>query len=288
MVERIRRANRRSQLRLAFSPDVAFSPDASKFHKSPVIASPAPMQRALGAFMCSSSDAHTHTALASACFFAWRDTCHQAKQLTGAAMWVMERMAMSQDPLVLQAVFTSWCRLADQNRLPLWAQELQNNVRFLRKVQEPTSPQGFFAPSSTGRNESSGAWWTSWVIPVLVCIASLFVHMFLLAVQHGIPVKDSDGDGIADSSDFCPASAIVVDKNGCTAAQKGIPARTDSDESGWQSAVGLLRGSLVEVLLGALLTAGMNYGWPSIKDTMRSWRDHLRSPSTSADQGLDS
>ena len=25
---------------------------------------------------------------------------------------------------------------------------------------------------------------------------------FLLAVQHGIPVKDSDGDGIADSSEF--------------------------------------------------------------------------------------
>jgi len=112
----------------------------------------------------------------------------------------------------LQAVFHTWCRLAAQNRLPAWAVELQQNVRFLRQAQEPsTSPTSTDSPACNVKSDTPAASksdrWKSWTIPVLICVASLFVHVLILAIQHGLRPLDSDGDGVQDTEDRCPSSA---------------------------------------------------------------------------------
>merc|ERR1719454_199803 len=117
--ESIRRSTRRTLQRLTFSPDV------SRLTVLPALGSPAPMQRAVGAFL---SNADATLSMASVCFLAWRECSQKAKLNTAAAKWVMERMALSQDGLVVQAVFASWSQLASQNRLPAWAMELKQDV----------------------------------------------------------------------------------------------------------------------------------------------------------------
>jgi len=203
LVERIRRSDKRSLQRIGYSPD------HRKLNLSPVLASPAPMQRALGAFLSNSRVSFT-----SVCFLAWRECVQKTKRGTAAAMWVMERMAMSQGGLAVQAIFSTWCRLAAQNRLPAWAAELQQNVRFLAQAHGTgTSPLTRRDSSSCSRiaeddssHGSNDAKRKIWMIPVLICLASLFVHVLLVAIQHGLTAKDSDGDGVADAEDRCPAS----------------------------------------------------------------------------------
>lgn len=44
----------------------------------------------------------------------------------------------------------------------------------------------------------------------MICIASLLVHVLLVGLQHGLRGKDSDGDGVLDTEDRCPASASAL------------------------------------------------------------------------------
>jgi hypothetical protein len=313
IVEHIRRSDRRSKHRLEFSPDEV------QRTVSPVLASPAPMQRALGALL---SD--THDSLEHVCFLGWRELKQKTRRDTAAAMWVMERMAMSQGGLVVQAVFWTWCRLAAQNRLPSWAAELQQDMRFLRQAHSPASSSpvdGFRACDKSG---ARGGRWKSWMIPVCVCIASIFVHMFLLAIQNGFTAKDSDGDGIVDVEDRCPNSSVSlnfrsswrtdwdgdgcldsvedlddddddvpddrdlcprtaagarVDKDGCTIGQLDLQARggTEPGVSPWYEAWQKVADAGLEVFLGALLTAAVNWGWSPMKAAVGHFNDRLKS-----------
>merc|ERR1719440_2354081 len=72
------------------------------------------------------------------------------------------------------------------------------------------------------------------MMPVLICLASLFVHILLLAIQHGFAPLDSDGDGVQDTEDRCPFSSAHLhfcsswrndwDGDGC------LDAEEDSDD----------------------------------------------------------
>jgi len=110
----------RSQQRADFSPEAL----------APVPPSPLPVLRALGAFMLSADEP-----LVRGCFFAWRDAVQEGRRHTAALKWLMERMAMTQSGLVLQAAFRAWHDVAIEQQQPAWALELRRDVQNLIRHQ---------------------------------------------------------------------------------------------------------------------------------------------------------
>lgn len=179
------------------------------------------MMQALGALLSASEEP-----LVRGCFLAWRDCSTETKRRTVLLRWLMERWALSQSNLALQAAFRSWHHCALQSRQPAWALDLQRDVTSLLRKQhilvqedEPSSTEDG-APVSQ-RQVSVAQQSTLPNIVLVLLVASVTGHLLLLACRAGpwssVPflngdsgpgdatlLVDSDGDGIADSADRCP------------------------------------------------------------------------------------
>jgi len=144
-------------------------------------------------------------------------------------MWLMERMALSQAGLLIQAAFRSWCHVAVKMKQPAWALDLHRDVQhFLQTTQlDPrAAPAG--PPPSSGHSVQKATTMAAVATPAscprslpsisaLVVVVSLLGHV-LVALSQGIggsdsscadsgdstPLVDSDNDGIADEVDHCP------------------------------------------------------------------------------------
>jgi len=320
------RADLRSEQRAAFSPDAVqgfFSPKPPVLAPSPgscpltpfiCPSTPAAMQRALVTFLTA-----TMATLLHGCFLAWRGCGQQARRRSAGLMWLMERMALTQTGLVLQAAFRSWCHLAVQNRQPAWARALQHDMQLLNSAS--------LGPSGNAESD-----WSSHTLlapcrlrslaaaPALICACSLFVHVLLFVYRSGIEVdrahatyhpvrsggdilwSDMDGDGLRDEDDRCPSTPahykfystwrLDWDGDGCLDSVEDtdddgdlvpnledscpgtVPSHNGVDLQGCSQlqrqpggASGFLAKLLeiiVEVLLGALLTAALNFGWKPV------------------------
>eukprot|EP00933_Yihiella_yeosuensis_P054715 TRINITY_DN53231_c0_g1_i1.p1 TRINITY_DN53231_c0_g1~~TRINITY_DN53231_c0_g1_i1.p1 ORF type:complete len:542 (+),score=80.58 TRINITY_DN53231_c0_g1_i1:34-1626(+) len=209
---RLERLQRRSKCRAAFSPELP--------QRSPCLPhlSPAPMQKAVGAFL-SVSDA----VLAKGCFLVWQGEYKETKRKRAALHWLMERMALGQGRLMLQGVFRGWAHhTLSRQRCPSWANDLMKDVQTLkgranfdislerfdggtededrgleikRSRSEPLVGDQSDARArilsesfssrrdirSKGEDEVRGKSWSMWV---MICTTSILVHLALLMGQN--------------------------------------------------------------------------------------------------------
>lgn len=297
------------------------------------------MMQAFGALLSASEEP-----LVRGCFHAWLDCSKETKRRMVLLRWLMERWALSQSGLALQAALRSWHHCALQSRQPAWALDLQRDVTTLLRKQhlqvqeeEPSSAED---GSPVSQRQVSVAQQNPLPNVVLVLlIASVTGHLLLLAFRAGpwssaaFPNGvsgpngatlwvDSDGDGIADSADRCPytpkhhgfsstwqsdwdrdgcfdlaedsdddndmvpdlqdrcpqtpLSDGAVDSGGCSVRQRQLLGGT---EAGSSSHIGLNAGKLSDILLevavGGIVTAAVNYAWRHGPRAMRLWQ-HLR------------
>lgn len=299
------RAMARSQDRAAFSPE----------SKPPVPPSPAPVLRALGALLLA-----TERPLVCGCLAAWKDYCYSVRHRRATLMWLMERMALSQAGLLLQAAFRSWCYVALQMSQPVRALDVRRELRTLLQEQATSRK-----PISKDENETKvavSAFWTRLggrrALPTFIIAMSLLGHLCLVLfwseskssnrrVERDSLWIDSDGDGIADRVDLCPMTparhkfhsmwqtdwdgdgcldsvededddndSIInaldlcprtllsegqVGQDGCTANQRRSSSYEEASFFGRY--IGKLHDIVLEVVLGTLLTAGVNCAWRS-------------------------
>lgn len=295
-----------------------------------------PMMQALGALLSASEEP-----LVRGCFLAWWDCSKETKRRTVLLRWLMERWALSQSSLALQAALRSWHHCALQSRQPAWALDLQRDVTNLLRKQhllvqedEPSSTEDS-APVGQ-RPVSVAKQSTSPNVVLTLLIASVTVHLLLLTLRAGpwssapFPngasgpggasiLVDSDGDGIADSADRCPYtpkhlgfrstwqsdwdrdgcsdvtedldddndmvpdsqdkcpqtpfSDGAVNSGGCSVRQLQLLRGTDMGNSSYSGlSAGKLSDILLEVTIGGVITAAVNYAWRHGPRALRLWQ----------------
>eukprot|EP00929_Paragymnodinium_shiwhaense_P026482 TRINITY_DN15760_c0_g1_i1.p1 TRINITY_DN15760_c0_g1~~TRINITY_DN15760_c0_g1_i1.p1 ORF type:complete len:526 (+),score=127.46 TRINITY_DN15760_c0_g1_i1:43-1578(+) len=191
------------------------------------------------------------------CLRAWHDFSKvDRRQEATLLQWLLERWALTQDSFLLHGAFQAWRSLAEsdehRSRPPAWARSLQEEMR--RALADATSvAQSDRRPADSDRSASppaaaAGAPAACWtcspailVTALTVCAMTLVVHVLLLT--RAAPGRggheaglflDADGDGIRDSEDRCPMSAVAFqstwqtdwDSDGC------LDAGEDTDDDG--------------------------------------------------------
>jgi len=273
----------------------------------------------------------TEEPLVRRCLHAWCDDSQEMRRRTVLVRWLVERWALSQRRLVLQAALRSWHHRALLCWRPTWALDLQRDVTTLLRehhvvVQEDeTSFADDSAPVAQQRSSVAARQIALPTVVLVTLIVSVILHMLLLVCRTGtwssVPLLkgianpggaailvDSDGDGVADSADRCPFtpkdhnfrstwqsdwdrdgcfditedldddnddipdlqdrcpqtpfSEGAVDSGGCSVRQRQLLGGTDTKSSSHSSLnVGKLRDILLEVIVGGVLTAAVNYAW---------------------------
>jgi hypothetical protein len=232
----------------------------------------------------------------------------------------MERLALSQTGMMLQASFRSWYHVTLHLKQPTWAQDLRRDVRKLLHHEgarlEDTDSNAFRAESRGEAGRTCGNL-QSMLILTCVVVVSLLGHIVLLLchgdrAQHTTISKDpngsidTDSDGIIDGLDLCPFTPArhkfrstwqtdwdgdgcldsledtdddndsvlnfqdlcphtlisdgEVDQDGCAVRQRRL---LSQESPALQQYKGKLADAVFEVVIGMLLTAGVNVAWKS-------------------------
>jgi len=174
---------------------------------------PTSQVRALGAFLCSTAQTLTWCS-----FRAWRDWTQEVKRRGALMLWLMERWALTQTGLLLQAMFKSWSQLCIQCREPAWAIALKEDVQALMEVRSrsthpPTSQPSSHTtapqePQAQSRHRHSAVRYLGCLCAFILVLGIAKAPQSQKIVQHATGV-DTDSDGVPDAVDRCPSSDPV-------------------------------------------------------------------------------
>jgi len=314
----------------------SFSVDGQLIRESSSASNSRPRMQAFGALFSA-----TEKPLVRRCFHVWLSDSKEMRRRTVLVRWLVERRALSQRDLVLQAAVRSWHHYTLQSWRPTWALDLERDVttllrkqRFVVQEDEPSSAEDG-APAAQQQSSVLARQIALPTVVLVMLVACVVAHMLLLACCTGawssVPLLkgisnpagaaisvDSDGDGVADSADRCPYTPThhrfrstwqsdwdrdgcfditedldddndgipdlhdrcpqtllsdgVVDSCGCSVPQRQLFGGTDTKSSSDSSInIGRLHDILLEVTVGGVFTAALDYAWRYGMRTLRLW-----------------